>query len=298
MVVPLALTGREEFDVSLPEDPAGTRRRVVANRVTPGWFATVRIALVAGRDFSWDDRRGRPAVAIVDETLARQFWNGAALGRHLRYGSRSLEIVGIVKDIKYRTLGEAPRPLIYLPLRQEYGHFVTLHARTLDARTTAAVATTEMRRLWPDAEVHVESMDDAVAVAVLPARIGAAVTGAFAAIAVALAAFGVYGLVSFTVVQRRREIGIRRAVGATAADIVRLVLGHHASLVAAGLAIGVGAGAAGGTVLRSFLAGVGPTDPVALLAATGIVSGAALTATFLPAWRATRLDPMVTLRDT
>jgi predicted permease len=297
LVVPLALTGREAFDVSLPEDPAGTRHRVVANRVTPGWFTTVRIALAAGRDFTWDDRPGRPAVAIVNETFARQFWNGAALGRHLRYGNRSLEIVGIVRDSKYGTLGEAATPVIYLPLRQEYAHFVTLHVRTLDARTTAAVVTSDLRRLWPDAEVHIQSMEDAVSVAVLPARIGAIVTGAFGAIAVALAAFGVYGLVSFTVVQRTREIGIRRAVGATAADIVRLVLGQHATLIAAGLAFGVSAGAAGGAVFRSFLAGVGPTDPVALLAAAGIVSGSALTATLLPALRATRLDPIAALRD-
>ena len=111
-VVPLALTGREEFDVSLPSDAEGTRRRVVANRISPGWFATVRIALVAGRDFTWDDRRGAPGVAIVNETLARQFWNGKALGERLRFGDRTLEVVGVARDSKYRTLGETTRPLV------------------------------------------------------------------------------------------------------------------------------------------------------------------------------------------
>ena len=297
LVVPLALTGREEFSVSLPEDPTGTRRRVIANRITPGWFETVRIALLAGRDFTWNDRRGTPAVAIVNETLARQFWNGAALGQRVRYGSRSLEIVGVVKDSKYRTLGETALPLIYLPLRQEYAHIATLHARTSDARGTAAAVASELRRLLPEADAHVESMSDAVAVAVLPARIGATVTGGFGAIAVALAAIGVYGLASFTVVQRRREIGIRRAVGAAAADIVHLVLRHHGVPIGAGLAVGVGVGAAGGLVLRSFLAGVGPTDPLALLAAIVVVAGSALAATVVPALRATRLDPIATLRD-
>ena len=298
MVVPLALSGREEFDISLPADPAATRHRVAANRVTPGWFTTVRIPLIAGRDFTWDDRAGAPAVAVVNETFARRFWSGSsALGRRVRYGTRLLEIVGVVRDSKYLTLGETTPPLIYLAFRQEYAHIVTLHARTSDPGSTAAAMTRELRRLLPDAEVQIEAMTDAVAVAVLPARIGAMVTGAFGAIAVALATFGVYALVSFTVVQRIREIGIRRAVGATAADIVRLVMNQQAPLVTLGLAIGIGAGALGGTVLRSFLAGVGPADPVALAAAFAIVGVAALAATVVPALRATQLDPIAALRE-
>ncbi|HET7699101.1 MAG TPA: ABC transporter permease [Vicinamibacterales bacterium] len=296
-IVPLALTGREEFDVSLPADAAGRRRRVLASRVSPGWFATLRIPLLAGRDFTWEDRRGALPVAIVNDTLARQFWNGAALGQLVRYGSRTLEVVGVVRDSKYRTLGEAPAPVIYLPIRQQYSHFVTMHVRTSDPRGTAALMASELGRLWSGAEVQIESMSDAVAVAVLPARIGALVTGGFGALAVALAAFGVYGLVSFTVVQRAREIGIRRAVGATAADVLRLVLRQHAGVIGAGLTVGVAAGALGGTVLRSFLAGVGPADPPALAAAVVVVAGSAFAATVAPALRAARLDPMAVLRD-
>jgi predicted permease len=297
MIVPLALTGREEFSVSLPDDPGGTPRRVVANRVSPGWFATVRIPLVAGRDFTWDDRDGSSPVAIVNETLARRFWSGAAIGQRVQYGSLSLEIVGVARDSKYRTLGENAGPQIYLPLRQHYSNFLTLHARTTDPRGAAIAIAAELRRLWPDAEAQIESMRDAVAVAVLPARIGAAVTSVFGGIAVALAAFGIYGLVSFTVLQRTREIGIRRAVGATTADVIRLVLGHHGVLLMAGLAIGLGAGAAGATLLRSFLAGVGPLDPVALAAAVAIVAGCGLAASAIPAIRASRLDPIAALRD-
>jgi predicted permease len=296
-IVPLALTGREEFDVSLPGDAGRTRRRVVANRITPGWFATVRIPLVAGRDFRWDDRKGAPDVAIVNETLARQFWNGNALGQRVLYGDQSIEIVGVARDSKYRTLGEVTAPLIYLPFRQAYIHFVTLHARTSNARVTERLMSVELQRLLPGAKADVESMSDAVAVAVLPARIGATATGVFGALAVALAAFGVYGLVSFSVLQRKREIGIRRAIGATAADIVRLVVRHHARLISVGLTLGLIAGALGAMLLRAFLTGVGPGDPLALIAAAGVVAGSAVVATTIPALRATHVDPMVALRE-
>jgi ABC-type antimicrobial peptide transport system permease subunit len=140
-------------------------------------------------------------------------------------------------------------------------------------------------------------MADAVAVAVLPAQIGATATGVFGAIAVALAAFGVYGLVSFSVIQRTREIGIRRAVGATGRDIVRLVVRDHAVLIGLGLAIGVTTGALGATLLRSFLTGVEPTDPIAVLAAVALVAGSALAASTIPALSAAHLDPMTALRE-
>ena len=297
MVVPLALTGREEFDVSLPADAPGTGRRVVANRVSPRWFETVRIPLTAGRDFSWDDRHGAPPVAIVNETLARQFWNGNALGQRLKYGEVTLEIVGVARDSRYRTLGEVTAPLVYLPAMQVYSSFMTLYARTDDLRTTTKAMQDELERLLPGARADVERMTDAVSAGVIPARVGAAATGVFGLLAVGLAALGVYGLVGFSVIQRTREIGIRRAVGATNADILRLVLGHHARLVASGLAVGLTLGVLGASALRAFLTGVGPTDPVALVAAIAIVAGSALAASTLPTRQATRVDPTVALRD-
>ena len=297
-VVPLALTGREEFDVSLVGDAADVGRRVVANRVAPGWFATMRVPLVGGRDFTSGDSHGAPGVAIVNETLARQFWNGRALGERLRFGDRTLEVVGIARDSKYRTLAETARPLIYLPLRQEFLHFVTLHARTTDPRATAATMTRELQQLVPGADAAIESMDDAVSVAVLPAQIGAAVTGVFGLIAVVLAALGVYGLVSFSVVQRTREIGIRRAIGATTDDVMRLVIRHHATPVVVGLTAGLTGGMLGARLLAGFLAGVRPTDLVTLGTTVAVVAGAALLASALPARRATQADLMSALRDT
>jgi len=296
-VVPLALTSREDFDITLPEDSDGVRHRVVANRVSPGWFTTVRVPLTAGRDFTWDDRPGAPAVAIVSETLARQLWSVGALGRTVRFGDLPMEVVGIARDSKYRTLGEAPQPLIYLPLRQQYLRFVTLHARAADLRATGVAATDALRLLVPEASVEVQSMSDAVSVAVLPARIGATATGIFGLLAILLAMFGVYGLVSFSVLQRAREIGIRRALGGTAADVVRLVVRQHAVPIVVGLAFGLAAGTLGATVLRSFLTGVGPADPLALFGTAAVVAGAALAASVVPAVRATRFDPGTTLQS-
>jgi predicted permease len=296
-IVPLALTGREAFDVSLPEDAAGIRHRVIANRTTPGWFATIRIPLVAGRDFTWDDGPSNVAVAIVDETMARQLWNGDALGRRVRFGDSPLEVVGIAKDSKYRTLGETPRPQIYLPLRQQYAPYLTLHVRAADAGAARRAAEDSLREVLPGADLEIQSMSDAVAVAVLPARIGATATGVFGLLALALAAFGVYGLVSFGVIQRAREIAIRRAIGATASDIVRLVLRHHAPLIGIGVGLGLLVGTLGAILLRTFLTGVGPTDPVALLSTIAVVTGAAVAASVLPALRATGVDPIVAVRE-
>ena len=296
-VVPLALMGNERFSVSVDDDPAGGRRRVVANRLTPGWFETVRIPLVAGRDFTWDDRAGAPGVVIVNETLARQFWNGIALGKRLTYGRKSVEVVGIVRDSKYGTLGETIGPTVYQPFRQNYVYMMTLHVRAEDLKATTDVINREMRRLAPDVAVDIETMTEAVSAAVLPAQIGAAGTGVFGMVAMLLSTLGVYGLVSFSVLQRTREIGVRKAIGARTSDIVRLVVGGSAGLSAIGLAIGLGAGALGAVLIGGFIFGVSPMDPATLAGVAVLVMSAALAASAVPALHAARVDPVVTLRD-
>jgi predicted permease len=302
-VVPLSLEN-EEFDVIREDDTnrgeSGTRRRVFANRLTPGWFETVRIPLLAGRDFTSDDREGTPDVAIVNETLARQFWNGGAVGKRLRVpgsSDRVVEVVGVVRDSKYWTLGEDIAPTVYFPFWQSNARWMTLHARTRDVRGTVQVITREMRRLAPGVFVDVALMTDTVSVAVLPARIGAWVTAAFGAVAMLLAALGVYGLVAFSVAQRRREIGLRKAIGASTSDLIRLVVGENMLLTLVGLAAGMVVGVLGANVLRTFIAGVSPMDPITLLASAALVCGVALVASAPPAMRAAFVSPLIVLRD-
>jgi predicted permease len=303
-VVPLSLEN-EEFDVVRDEDLNGggspMQRRVFSNRLTPGWFETLRIPLVAGRDFTPTDREGAPAVAIVNETLARQFWNGDAVGKRLRIPGHSadqiLEVVGIARDSKYWTLGEDPAPTVYLPFRQTYASWMTLHVRTRDVRGTIDVVSREMRRRAPDVFVDITPMADTMSAAVLPARIGAGVTGAFGIVAMLLAALGVYGLVAFSVVQRTREIGVRKAIGASAPDLIRLIIGENIALTLTGFAAGMAVGVLGAILLRTFLAGVSPVDPVTLTATAVLVCGAALAASALPAIRASLVNPLIVLRD-
>jgi predicted permease len=302
--VPLTLTSRESFPVFLDDDPDESRGRMVnANRLTPGWFATVRIPIVAGRDFSWNDRMGAPEVAIVNRTLAGRFWNGAAIGRRLRFtGARNIphdvEIVGIAADSKYWTIGETIEPMVYLAARQgNIDDGLTLHLRTSNPAETARRLTQEFLRIVPEGHIELRPMSDAVAVAMMPARIGALVTSAFACVAVLLATTGVYALISFTVAQRGREIGVRKALGASPATIVRLVVGHSVLLVAAGLTIGILLGVGGAYALGGLVVGVSPYDPLTIAASSGLVLLAALLSSGAPAWRASHADPLVALRE-
>jgi predicted permease len=292
-IVPLAMSDREEFDVTFADSTgAMVRRPVLANRLSPGWFATMRIPLVAGRDFTGTDRDGAPRVAIVNETLARQFWNGDALGRRIVHNRQSLDVVGVVRDSKYWTLGETAAPALYLPVLQGSPRTVTVFARTTDRGSTTAVIQREVQRVAPELAVEIRPMDEAVAVALRPAQIGAAATGTFGVVAILLSGLGVYGLVSFAVLQRRREIGVRQVLGATPKDIAVLIVGTMARLTAAGITMGLAAGALGAMALRGFLVGVTPLDPVTVALDVAVVTIAALLACGPAALRASRTDPV------
>jgi putative ABC transport system permease protein len=293
-IVPLALMGREETRMRLDTDPSDQRGpMVLVNRVSPGWFRTVQIPVLAGRDFTEDDRAGAPDVVIVNETAARQFWNGDFVGK--RVDNR--EVVGVVRDSKYWTIGETVRPLVYTAYLQRPELEVSVFVRTSDAAGTAKALRAEVARMDPTVVVEVRQMTDAVAVALVPAQLGAALTSGFGALGTLLAMMGIYGLVAFTVSQRTRELGIRKAVGATSRDIVRLVISGTAVPVGIGLVSGLGLGTLGAIALGSFIVGVSPIDPLTITLTTVLVVGTTLAASTLPALRAASVDPLRALKS-
>jgi predicted permease len=297
--VPLALSGRAEYDIAIDGDDR-PRRRILANSVSPGVFETLRIPILAGRDVAWTDRKGSPRVVLVNETLARRFWNGNAIGQRIRRGGDDnpgeATVIGVVRDSKYWTIGETVAPTLYPAQLQEDPGDITLLVRTSDLAGTSAALTRIVRRLAPERALTVTPMPSALAVALLPAQVGSGFTGGFGAIAVLLAAMGVYGLVSFSVHQRTREIGLRKAIGATGGDIARLVIGSTLRVVLAGLVVGGSLGAAGAVLLGSLLIDVSPMDAATLSAVAAIVLGSALAATGLPVLQAVRVNPTVSLR--
>jgi predicted permease len=292
-VVPLALRGREEFSVRVDGDGADApRRRIMANRVTPGWFETLRIPLIAGRDFTIADRQGSPRVVIVNETAARRFWTGDAVGRRVH----DAEVIGVIRDSKYWTLGETVQPTLFFALTQEPLREITLHVRTKDFAAATAGIRRELQSLSPDLYAEMQPMAAAVSAALLPAQVGAAATGAFGSLGALLAMMGIYGLVAFTVAQRTREIGIRKAIGARTIDIVRLVVRGTVVPVSLGLAIGLSFGTLGALALGGFIVGVSPADPLTIAGTIVLVTATAVAASAIPALRATRVDAITVLK--
>jgi predicted permease len=297
--VPLAFTGRAEYEVRMLASAQPEQRRVMANTSTPGYFTTLRIPFVAGRDFDWTDRAGAPGVVIVNETAAMRFWNGNAVGQRLEIPERdewvAVEVIGVVRDSKYWTLGEEIQPTVYTPFAQRFSGN-TLFVRTRDMQATRDALRNELRRIAPHQPVEIQRMVDAIAVAVLPARIGALITTSFGVVAMLLAAMGVYGIVAFSVAQRTREIGVRKAIGARTVHLVGALAGRSLLLVFIGLGTGVLAGCTLARAFGGLIVGVSPFDAATVAGVTLIVLGAALAATLTPTLRASRIDPLIALR--
>jgi predicted permease len=292
-IVPLALSGREEMRMRTESDSRDQPGRwVLVNRVGPGWFSTVRIPVLVGRDFTFDDRAGAPRVAVVNETAARQFWNGDALSKRIN----DAEVIGIVADSKYWSLGEEIRPTVYTAYYQRPEREITIFLRASNLAAAAKALRADLTRLDPTLYADIKPMTDALSPALVPAQVGAAVTSGFGALGAILAMMGIYGLVTFTVAQRTREIGIRKAVGATTRDIVRLIVSGTARPVMIGLLGGLGLGILGALGLSGFVVGVSPIDPVTLAGTTVLVVGTTLLASIVPALRAARVDPLRTLK--
>jgi predicted permease len=276
------------------------------NEVSDGYFQTLGTALVAGRDFDRRDGPGSPRVAVVNETMARRFFGGAnAIGKTFRssFGDRPgplVEVVGVVRDAKYNSLREEPEPIAYVPLGQNERQMpgVIIELRADGAPTTLVPAIkTAVAGMNPAIALDFTTLSDQVAASLRTERMLASLSGFFGVLALLLAIIGLYGTLSYSVARRRGEIGIRIALGAARARVLRMVLGEAGRMVAAGLLLGAAASLATTRLVASFLFGVTPSDPATLtlsaltLALVGAAAGA------LPAWRAARVDPMIALRE-
>jgi putative ABC transport system permease protein len=270
--------------------------------VSPGYFDMLGVRLVQGRAFTTADR-GRPAVAIVNETMARRFWpDGSALGRTVRvrqHDGDPILVVGVARDLKYRSLTEPPRPVFYQPFAQEYSPRMSLLIRWRTDRAAVANAVEhEIRSANRDlAIVDIATLDDQVERALAPRRQSAILLLAVCALALLLSSVGLYGVIAYGVRRRAREFGIRIALGARARDVMLMVVAQGFRLTLAGLILGVGISLAVTRLIANMLFGVGTHD-VMTLGITGLVIGVVtLAAVYLPALWATRVDPIVALRE-
>jgi putative ABC transport system permease protein len=289
---------------------AGRDKSVWLNGVSPQWFATYRVPLIAGRGFAETDRSGAPSVAIVNRAFATKFVGAAnPIGRVVRrVGMRQLgksepdlEIIGLVETTPYNELRESAPPIVYMPLAQAEA---TWPSQTLAVRASLSNPASLTRSL---ADV-VASIDRNVSLTFLPLteqidsmvvreRVLALLSGFFGALALLLAGIGLYGVTSYSVSRRRMEIGVRMALGADAAAVVRLVMARLTLLLSVGLAIGAVASLWASTFVRTLLYGLEPNDPATLVAATLVLSIVAALAAWLPARRAARIDPAQVLRE-
>jgi predicted permease len=306
-MVPLSGGGLGLGGLTVPgaaDQGAGRPLSVDWNVVTPGYFSTMKMRLESGRDFTDGDRDGSPSVVIVNETAARRWWpNQDPLGKTLlqRDGgpdaTRSLTVVAVARDSKYRSLGEDPRPFVYVPIAQQYVPRVTIVARSTQGQRLAA----ELRRLLASLNANLPivssvTFDEHAALGLVPQRVAASVSGSLGLVGLLLAAMGIYGVAAYRVTSRTREIGVRVALGAQPGDVVRMVLRQGLRLALVGVAIGLALAAVAARLLESLLFGVGPMDPAAFVGSAGLFVVIALAACFVPARRAVSIDAMRALR--
>src|SRR5215216_3258754 len=280
----------------------GDDQSVNSNVIGPRYFQTMGIGLLQGRDFNAQDTEDHPRVVIVNEAFVRRhFPSEDPLGRRLSFNGTEgpwREIVGVVRASKYISLGESPTPVAYLPLQQNHETGMNLHVRTtVDPWSVAGAIRNEVQSLDRNLPVgNPERMSERVANSLYAARMGAILLAVFGGLALLLASIGLYGVMSFAVARRTRELGIRVALGARPGDVFRLVLMQGMALVIAGLVLGLVVAAMVTRLLASFLYGVSTTDTLTFTAIPVLLTLVALLACYLPARKATKVEPLVALR--
>ena len=283
-----------------PKPRKGEELQVDRSSAMSGYFATMGIPILAGRDFAATDGPGAAKVAVINQTAARQLWPGEdAIGKRLRFGEQDwMTVIGVVKDGKYRTLGESPRPFIYPNSQQQYSGFMALIVAT-DGSEQAMLE--QVRRqidaLDPSVPIfNIATFSEHLSIMLFPARLGAALLAAFGLLGLVLAGIGLYGVVASSVARRTREVGIRMSLGARRSDVLALVIREGMTLTGIGLAIGLGLALLASQLLRGMLYGIGNYDPVTYVTVAAVLGGIALCANLVPAGRATQVEPVVALK--
>ena len=276
------------------------------NVVDPHYFSTMKMRLVAGRDFTDADRRDAPWVVIVNQTAARRFWPGAdplnqelaqSSDSQLRPAQHHLRVVGVVRDFKGRSLDDEPRAFVFVPVQQQYVPSLTIVARAPEERQLAG----DIRSLVASMDrnlpiLRAQRFEEFASIGLVPQRVAASVSGSLGIVGLLLAAMGIYGVTAYGVARRTREIGIRMALGARPGHVVRMVLRQGLTMTLAGMAIGLPLAGGASLLLGSLLFGVAPIDPVTFTAAALLFVAVGLAACYGPARRATEIDAIKALR--
>jgi predicted permease len=274
----------------------------VTNTIDVDYFKTMQILLLQGRAFNEGDQEGSLPVVVINEDLARRYWpNSNAVGNHLRFSGDTVrrQIIGVAKTSNYSTLGEAPQPCLYLPLRQNPGGSANLYVRSVG---DPSLVLAEVQRGIKDVDSKVQVTDARTGAKIVNqvlwnARIVLGMLGIFGLLALALASVGLYGILAYSVSSRQREIGVRMALGASRSDVLRLVLQQGMTLVGIGVGAGLIISLLIGRAFSRMLFGLSPADPLSLLGASAVLLLVAAFACYLPALAASRMDPMQALRE-
>jgi predicted permease len=294
------LPGNSTRGLAIKHLPPNSQATAHYRTATPDYFRAMSIPLVSGRAFDEGDREGRPLVAIISAATARRYWpNQNPIGEQFSINAPPITIVGVVADIRTAALDKAPEPTVYVPYRQDPWPSMVFTLRTNAAPATLSTAVRDA--IWAvdkDQPVGaVRTMDEQLSRSLTRRRFSVSLLTGFGVVAVSLAAIGLYGVLAFIVAQRRREIGVRMALGAQPRDVIADVMGQGLRLAGLGVAIGLALALAGTRLLSALLYGTSPTDAVTFAAVATLLVAIAAAASLVPALRASRVDPLVALRD-
>jgi len=288
---PIAVDGYQTAPNEQPE--------VEYNQVSPSYFTTLGIPLFSGREFTRNDDENAPLVAIVNRTMIVRYWKGAdPVGRRLQVNGRWARVVGVVADSKYESMGETSKPFFYVPLRQDFDREPDLYIRTTQSlQSTLGAVLGEVHALDQNLALYeMTTLQEQVNRAAAPQLVAVTLVSTLGGLALLLAAVGLYGVMSYSVAQSTRELGLRMALGADAANLLRLVISRGLQFTAGGVFCGIVGALALTKLLGQLLYNVSPYDPRVFASALAVMTITTVSACLLPAWRASRTDPARVLR--